>query len=356
MNRQYNSGSCPKSGIKIHETKYNNNMTCNDNTYNDSVHVSSNAKQRVSINNKPSQLNKPVNFHNTTMDSLDLDIEHYSLNDIYNLFNIHDAELNENTLKHAKKIVLKMHPDKSQLDPKYFLFFSSAYKLLFSVYEFQNKSASKKQDKEEYFDESNKNLLDNMFAQRKDLKDTKNFNDWFNQSFEKHRIENPNEKGYGDWLKSDDGFISVNENVTKGNMNDIIEQKKKQVQAMTVYTGVTDLMASSLGGTLLDNSGDFSTETYTDLRQAYTQTLIPVTNEDWEKAPKFKNVNEYKNHRDKVDIKPISKEESDKKLLYNERQANQQSAALAFKYAKEAEKVKEKQNNFWSDLKHITGW
>ena len=42
-------------------------------------------------------------------------------------------------LKNAKQIVLKIHPDKSQLEPKYFIFFSGAYKRLYSIYEFQNK-------------------------------------------------------------------------------------------------------------------------------------------------------------------------------------------------------------------------
>ncbi len=322
---------CSKSGIKIHETPPTNIP-------------------------KKSQLRTPVSFYKTTMESLDLDIEHYSLNDIYHLFNISDGELTEESLKYAKQIVLKMHPDKSNLDSKYFLFFSKAYKLLYGVYEFQNKSTNKKSNNEDFFDESNKNLLDNMFEKNKEFKDPANFNQWFNKSFEKHRIENPNEQGYGDWLKSNDGFINVNENVTKGNMNEIIEQKKRQVQALTVYTGVTDTVASSLGGSLLDGGSDFSTEVYTDLRQAYTQTLIPVTNDDWEKAQKFNNVNEYKAHRDKIDVTPISESESRRKLLYQEKMNEKQSAALAFKYAQEAEKVKKTQNSFWADLKQITGF
>ena len=36
-----------------------------------------------------------------------------------------------------------MHPDKSHLDSKYFLFFSKAYKRLYSIYDFQNKSSNK---------------------------------------------------------------------------------------------------------------------------------------------------------------------------------------------------------------------
>jgi hypothetical protein len=332
--------SCPKAGIKIHES---------DNDYKEDPFLKNNYKQ--------SKLTKPVSFQNTTLNSLDLDLENYSLNDLFHLFNIEAGILSDSSLKNAKQIVLKMHPDKSQLDAKYFLFFSKAYKRLYGIYEFQNKSSNKKISEDyDYYDETNKNILDNMFEQNKEIKDPKNFNNWFNKAFEKHRIDNPNEQGYGDWLKSDEGFISINENVTKSNMNEVFEQKKKQIQAMTVYTGVTDVFSSSFGGSLLDGGGDLTTDSYTDLRQAYTETLIPVTLEDYNKIQKFNNVSEYKAHRERVDITPISKQEAERKLLQQQQQHEQHSAALAFKYAKEAEKAKEKQNGFWSDIKQITGW
>jgi hypothetical protein len=330
--------SCPKAGIKIYQS---------DNDYREDPFLKEQQKQ--------SKLNKPVSFQNTTLNSLDLDLDHYSLEDLYHLFNIDGGHLSEESLKSAKQIVLKMHPDKSHLDAKYFLFFSKAYKRLYGIYEFQNKSTKKQYKDEDFFDESNKNILNNMFEKNKDFKDPKNFNSWFNQAFEKHRLDNPIEQGYGDWLKSDEGFISVNENVTKGNMNEVFEQKKKQIQSMTVYTGVTDMFASTFGGSLLDGGGDFSTDNYTDLRQAYTETLIPVTQEDYNNMQKFNNISEYKRHRDQVDTTPLTKEEANRKLLQQQRQHDQHSAALAFKYAQEAEKAKEKQNNFWTDLKHI-GW
>jgi len=326
------TNNCPKAGIKIRQS---------DNDYKDDPFITQ------------SKLTKPVSFQNTTLNTLDLDLDNYSLDDLYHLFNINGNILNDETMKLAKQIVLKMHPDKSQLDSKYFLFFSKAYKRLYNIYEFQNKSSKKKMDKEDYFNESNKTILDNMFDKNKDFKDSKNFNSWFNEAFEKGRLENPTEQGYGDWLKSDEGFISVNENVTKGNMNDVFEQKKKQIQSLTLYTGVTDMVSSSFGGSLLDGGNDFSSDNYTDLKQAYTETLIPVTQEDYNKMQKFNNISEYKRHRDQVDTTPLTKEESERKLLQQQQEHDQHSAALAFKYAKESEKAKEKQNNFWSDLKQI---
>jgi hypothetical protein len=148
--------------------------------------------------------------------------------------------------------------------------------------------------------------------------------------------------------------MNISENVTKGNMNEIFEQKKKQIQALSVYQGVTDTFSSSLGGSLLLDEGNFSSDTYTDLRQAYTETLIPVTLEDYERMPKYNNFNEYKKHRDNVDTTPLTKEQGERMLYNKEAELEQQSAALAFKYAKEAEMAKQKQKGFWGDIKQIT--
>lgn len=56
------------------------------------------------------------------MDSLDLDINNYDLNDILNLFQL-NYNFTEEDLKKAKLITLKTHPDKSSLDVKFFFIF-----------------------------------------------------------------------------------------------------------------------------------------------------------------------------------------------------------------------------------------
>ena len=113
------------------------------------------------------------------------------------------------------------------------------------------------------------------------------------------------------------------------------------------------LVNISKGG---DGGDNFTSDNYTDLRQAYTETLIPVTQEDYNKMQKFNNISEYKRHRDQVDVTPLTKEEAERKLLRQQNELNQQSAALAFKYAQEAEKAKQKQQSFWGDIKQLTGW
>lgn len=346
--------SCPKAGIKIHES--NNEYKFNPFEQRP-IHTQPQHQHQYTPATAQRQ-RQHTNLQNTKLSSLDLNLDNYSLEDLLTLFNINS--INQDDLKDAKQIVLKMHPDKSKMDAKYFLFFSAAYKRLYSVYEFQNKSSNKKYVDEEFYNDSNKNILNHMFEKKK-LKDPQDFNLWFNQQFEKHKLEDEeNGAGHGDWLKSDDGIFNINEKVTKTNMNEIFEKQKKHIQSLTVYQGISDSVASTLGGSLLMNDGNFSSSSgsleYTDLKQAYTETVIPVTMEDYEKMPKFRNVNEYKNHRESVDTKPLTKEESEAILLRKQKNMDQDSAALAYKYAKQAEKIKEKEKSFWADIKLITGW
>jgi hypothetical protein len=70
--------------------------------------------------------------------NLDLDINNYNLHDILSLFRI-PINFNEEDLKSAKQVVLKTHPDKSKLPSEYFLFYSKAYKMLYSVWEFKKR-------------------------------------------------------------------------------------------------------------------------------------------------------------------------------------------------------------------------
>jgi hypothetical protein len=335
-NNKNKSVPCPKSGIKIHETPTNG----------------------INAINKP-----PNKFYNTSLNSLDLDLNNYSLDDLYNLFNIEPGPLEELSLKNAKQIVHKMHPDKSNLDPKYFRFFLNAYKRVLGIYEFQNKSLKKKFVDEDYYEDSNRNVLDHVFQTNKDLKDPKNFNSWFNAKFEKHNTEESikDGKGYGDWLKSDEGLYSCDQNITKSNMNDAFEKQKKQIQTLTVYSGINDTFASFSGSLLGDDgqnnfSGALGNMGYTDLRQAHLETVIPVTQEDFERMPKYKSFNDYKTSRDRVDVTPISKQEGERLLMQQNQHLEQQSAALAYKYAVQNERAKKGNQSFFSDIKQLTGF
>lgn len=350
-NNNVSMTSCHKGGIKIRDTGNNNA-----------------ADPFAGINPfnvVKEERDTSVSYEKSSYENLDLNIDNYSREELFKLFGVSNISLTEEVMKECKKLVLKSHPDKSRLDEKYFIFFSKAYNKLKGIYEFQNKIQIKKTtDTSEYYDSNNAALLSNVFEQKKDLKDPKNFNDWFNQQFDKHKLEDPNETGYGNWLKSDEDIVFTG-NVSKANMNSEIEKRKKQVQAMTTYTGVSDPYASTFGGSsLMAYDSNFSSGSlfssdgmgFTDLRQAYAESVIPVTEDDYNKTKQFKTVEEYKRHRDSVDTKPLSKEEAMRQLFNENKQKEEESAALAFYYAQQAEKAKTNQENFWSGLKQLTNW
>jgi len=348
---EFTMTQCSKGGVKIREA---------GNSYKSDPFAGVN----------PFKSNEDVQFSGlqydrNSYDKLDLNIDSYSREDLFKLFGLRTMTLNEDIMKECKKVVLKTHPDKSQLDNKYFIFFSKAYKKLLGIYEFQNKTNSKKTaDTSEYFETDNGLLLDHLFDKKQDLKESKGFNSWFNEQFEKHKLEDSTENGYEKWLKSDEDIVFT-QNVSKANLNSEMEKRKKQVQSLITYDGVSDFTASSFGGSSLMaydsnfSSGSlFSSEGigYTDLRQAYVESVIPVTEEDFHKSQQFKSVDEYKRHREGLDTTPLPKEEAMKQLYLQNKQKDEESAALAFYYAQQAEKAKQNQDSFWSGLKQLTNW
>ena len=144
-----------------------------------------------------------------------------------------------------------------------------------------------------------------------------------------------------------------------------MEKRKKQVQSMTTYKGVSENTASSFGGSSLMTYDSnftagslFSNEgmSYTDLRQAYAESVIPVTEDDYNKVKKFRSIDEYKRHRESVDTTPIEKEAAMKQLYQQNKQKDEESAALAFYYAQQTEKANKNQESFWSGLKQVTNY
>jgi len=307
-----------------------------------------------------------VEYNKSGYESIDLNVENYSREELYKLFGFKTSViLTEESMKEAKKIVLKTHPDKSRLDNQYFIFFGKAYNKLKQIYEFQNKTNKKITDTNEYYDSQNTQVLDKMFDMKKDLKKPEKFNDWFNKQFEKHKLEDINENGYGNWLKSDEDIIFTPQNINKDSMGREMEKRKKEIQALTPYKGFSDSFnSSSVGGSsLMEYNSNFTSGTlfsgdggmgYTDLRQAYAESVIPVTEDDFNKSQKFKSVNEYKRHRDTVDTKPLSKEEALRQLYLEDKQKNEESAALAYYHAQQLEKAKNNNQEFWSGLKQLT--
>ena len=91
------------------------------------------------------------------------------------------------------------------------------------------------------------------------------------------------------------------------------DKKKSQMRSLIVREEVMDFSSRGMNGCDLStdapgsfNSDMFSSLPYQDLHQAHTESVIPVTDEDYENKQKFNNVNEFVSYRNTQDTKPLS--------------------------------------------------
>jgi len=289
---------------------------------------------------------------NSSVADMDLNIENYDLSDLLALFKL-DFEFNTEDLKRVKKTVMQTHPDKSSLDKKYFLFFSAAYKIIFSIHEFRHKSS--KQQSTEYTvekDEEKELLL-------KSLQKKPNFNKIFNELFEKHRIkDDENETGYGTWIKSEENMDT--RTTTFQQMNATFEQKKKKEKEIIPFKEVEELGATTSGQFDLTRdkpeyytSALFSSLQYEDLKKAHVESVIPVTHEDYLARPKFKNVLEMQADPVYNDTKPLSLSQAKDYLQQRQSYQAQNDVHRAYKLAKQDEIVRKANEGWMSGFKQI---
>ena len=290
------------------------------------------------------------------MDDLDLDINNYELNDILNLFKI-PSNFTEDHLKQCKKAVLKTHPDKSGLDKEVFLFFSKAYKILFQIHTFKNRSDSNETDYNSVEKPKNTKDSNGVLKFSKD----KNFNKKFNELFEKHFQNNEhNQTGYGDFLKSevDQNIKDLSEGkISQVDRNKYLESIRENSRALVVHQEVKETSEFSnftnlgMSAPTSYSSEIFSNLPYEDLKKAHTETLIPVTKEDARKD--FSSIDKYKQHRESNTFKPASLQQAKRFLAEKEQQDSSSSTSRAYLLAKQAEEAKNMQKAFDSHFLRI---
>ena len=258
---------------------------------------------------------------------------------------------------------MKTHPDKSGLNPDYFRFYSAAYKSIYNIWQFKNKNEKDNKTNSDYttdFDENEKNKMIDAYLSKEKINNSKQFNKWFNAQFEQNKMEREDESaGYGDWLKSDEGVDDF-QNISQAQLGEEIERKKQQMRALTVHKGIQDLHfnsggASDLIGETPDSYGSdlFSNLQYEDLRKAHTETVVPVTMEDYNNTKKFKNVNDYKDYRNSQSTTPLSEIQAREYLSNKGKLEDKETTDRAYKLAKQLEESKKKQEQFWSSIRHI---
>jgi hypothetical protein len=295
----------------------------------------------------------------------DLDINNYNLDDILELFKL-SIDFSYEDLKKVYKVVLKTHPDKSGLDKEYFIFYSKAFKELKSIYDYRIKYIEESKNNECVTRQIYNNKGYNKNDIPKDALDkvlkSENFNEWFNKTFEKVKLEDDEQdSGYGEWLKSEENINNISV-TSKENLHNLINEAKNEIRnkALVNYKGIQDIYTSGVCQSSLTrdkleeySSGLFSKLQYEDLRKAHTETVVPVTEEDYNNREKYKNVHELENSRRNINI--LSKEESNRIMKEREAQENKESMYRSYKMYKQMESIKESNKKFYSSLRQLKG-
>ena len=288
------------------------------------------------------------------MNEIDLDINNYDLNDLLKLFKL-KQDFSENELKKAKKIVLATHPDKSNLNSKYFLFFAKAYKLLVKIYNINQKRS---ESTDYSFNEIDKESKNNKKYFEKVLED-KNFNTIFNKMFEEN-IKIADQNGYGEWLSSNDD-IETRKSKSLDEMKEIINEKKQSIKSLIKHNEINDINYSNTNINNIDqdeiqtySSDIFSKFQYEDLKKAHTETVVPVTDDDFNNVTQYNNVDDYKNVRTKQNTKPLDLNEINNFIRNKEQYNNEENINRAYKLVKQDQIYKDQKNILLSKLKQIT--
>lgn len=251
---------------------------------------------------------------------MDLELEHYSLDDLLKLFKL-PKHFTTKQLKDARKIVASVHPDKSKLPNEYFLFFYNAYALLESIHKF-NQRASQQASTPQTFsdilssmDDTHKQIIANQFTKNPE------FNTEFNKLFDSLYIREND--GYGEWLKSD------------SDLNTTYEDRKTAARSIVIQS-----------------IQPASKVEYTDLKSVYTHdSVIGISEIDF--IDKKESLESYKIERSRQ-IKPLGTEES-KRILIQEQEKESEIASERMFRMVQQDKVNEKhQQTFWGKLLTLT--
>ena len=285
---------------------------------------------------------------------VDLNIDNYNFDDLLNLFGL-KMKFSEDDLKKAKRSVLMTHPDKSGLDKQYFMFFTKAYKMLSQIYYFRGKKQSRAYDKSyETDDVEHLELIKGL-----DGKSISEFNNWFNKMFENVKLADEEmDSGYGDWMKN--GELKSMDNVKLSDFGREFEKRKQECRELVLHNNVKDMVGSNGSNLTRDkpdlyNSNIFSKLKYEDLRRAHTETVVPVTQEDFDSVKQFNNVDEYIRHRNVTNMKPLDKQEAQNYLNKRDDESNNKSMRRAYKLIKREEEMELAQEKWWKNFKRLKG-
>jgi hypothetical protein len=317
----------------------------------------------MSKHRKPVVLNNSCNGEGQ---ELDFDLSNYTLDDLYKLFKLPlHVPLNAETLKRARRILVFTHPDKSGLPPHYFNFFTKAYGILEEMEGITNNIKTKRHDTtyiddiNTYSNEIHTTIKEAHLEANSNHKRTaimKEFNTRF-EEINRDMLPQNDTRGYSDWIKHE------NPEENTENHRELYAKRKQELRdqyALSTHKIQTPTLFSSSGGSsLLDQSDDFTSGLfdnmqYTDLKKSYTETIIPVGEEDFQQMPTYSSVEQYQRVRNNFNAKDPAMYRDHHTILNNQQeQERQMSNYRAYELAKQLEQSEQKNKSFMSQFHKI---
>lgn len=201
----------------------------------------------------------------------------------------------------------------------------------------------------------------------------KEFNQWFNEKFDQYRLKDDEaETGYDAWFRGTaDTDAAIAENAAdddRGSWADKVARLNKRKQELRNKYALVERTeveyagdaGGGAGGYDLTrerpqeySSGIFGNLRYEDLKKAHTETVIPVTEEDYYKTKRFNNVNELQTFRDQSrrDIhKQTSRAEQEQIYQQAKMRQEEEDTRRAFILAKQDEISRDIHKKLYSDI------
>ena len=204
------------------------------------------------------------------------------------------------------------------------------------------------------------------------------FNKWFNEKFDQYRLkDDETETGYDAWFRgtgtdNEEAAAEHDDDDDGGTWADKVKrlnQRKQELRNKYALVERTELEYAGGGGGSGSgsvagydltrerpqeySSGIFGNLRYEDLKKAHTETVIPVTEEDYYKTKRFNNVNELQTFRDQSrrDLhRDTSKVEQERIYEQSRMRQEEEDTRRAFILAKQDEISRDIHKKLYSDM------
>ena len=273
--------------------------------------------------------------------SYNLRLESYTFDEILDLFHLgYDATVDD--LKGAKKIVLRMHPDKSRLPPEYFLFYKKAFESVLAYFREQNRmnqqvpTSEENKPKYQPIEHHDEHMSARMKTTLSDIKNDR-FQTQFNELYEKNMAKKIDDSK-NTWFVNNDPLFEFDSPVSAKDITSKINEVKQKTAAMVQYKGVQDLLSTTSAGRYFDEIDEdpneyvtcdpFSKLKFEDLRKVHRdQTVMSVSERDFDRMQTYNSIDQYNRARGAQDLTPVQDAEAQRMFAQKEEMLKKQMAA-----------------------------